>query len=170
VRVIPYPVGRETELAAAWTGHIQQEFTRIVPNAQDVRVQPWGGEAEGSISAGQNYLDTFVTFAVHGTPTAVEVNVQAPGQNKTGPHGDCQASCSATPQPDGSVLTVAIHDEATLRLITVTQYRPDGSVVFATAYNYDPTARTTPTYGPAVLMNVQQLTSFATDPALAFTP
>ncbi|HEX4723502.1 MAG TPA: hypothetical protein VH333_13365 [Pseudonocardiaceae bacterium] len=170
VREYHYTAARENELAAAWTSHIKTTFGQIVPNAGNVAVRPWGGEAEGSVSADQDYLDAFVTFTVDGTPTAVDISVFAPGQNSTGPQGDCKNPCAATPLPDGSVLTVDPYSQNSVHLLTVSQYRPDGSVVSATGYNYDPTGKSSPGYSAAVLLNIQQLTSFATDHAFEFTP
>lgn len=169
IDVVQYSKTRELQLAAAWTAHLITVFPSVVPAAQQVTVRPWGGEAEGQIEANQNYLDSFVTFTIDNTPTAIDINVQAPGHDTDDPHR-CQQPCDVTTWADGTVLTVATTKQAQLQVVTVSEFRTDGSVVFASGYNYDPTSPSGPHTSQHVLVDVDQLTRLATDPALAFKP
>jgi hypothetical protein len=160
--------------AIGWTREIERVLPRLVPAATSVSVQPWGGEATGSVSPGQNYQDTFVPFTLHGTRTAVYVQVDAPGQRTGTPDSDCArepgSSCRITWRGASALVeqTTTGYRSGDLRLLTVRQYRVDGSVVSVTAYNYDPTASKNVVLSTTVPLTVAQLTKLATDPVLAF--
>jgi hypothetical protein len=168
-----YSAAEEKALAAAWTQHLTQTFGTVVPGASQVTVQPWGGEASGSISTGQDYLDTFVKFTIHGVSTAMAVQVAAPGQSTLDPAQTCAEStspdkCVFTPTAGGDLLLYSdIVQGGNLHVRSVTDFRPDGTVVFAAGYNYDPTGSAQNRL-PSVPVTDAQLTTVATDPVLAF--
>jgi hypothetical protein len=170
-----YSATEERALAAGWTQHLTQTFGTVVPGVSGVAIQPWGGEASGSISTGQNYLDTFVKFTIHGTQTAMAIQVAAPGQDSISPAKSCGQStspdkCVFTRTTDGGLLVYSdiVEGGGDLHLRTVTDYRQDGTVVYAAGYNYDPTASARQLGTTAIPVTDAQLTKFATDPVLAF--
>jgi hypothetical protein len=172
-----YSAAQLTSIATKWTHEIERVLPRLVPSVTAVSVQEWGGEAAGAVSDGQGYLDTFTDFTLHGTRTAVYVQVDAPGQRTGTPESDCarepNAGCTISWQGP-SALVELTGTTGGQRLLTVRQYRADGSVVSVTAYNYDPTANHDPTAGRAtagptdVPLTAAQLTVLAEDPALIF--
>jgi hypothetical protein len=175
IRQQSYPVDRLRVIAQAWTKQLERELPRVAPQAADIGVQPWGGEAEGDISAGQGYLDTFVTFTVHGRAAALAVQVEEPGYHRTSPSKDCvqqpETHCWTTWQAGGALVeqaTAISQSEPKLNTLTVRQYRADGSVVSVTTYNYNPTSPTKSTSTVAAPLTATQLTALATDPVLAF--
>jgi hypothetical protein len=68
---------------------------------------------------------------------------------------------------DGGLLLYFDIVQGDLRRRSVTDFRPDGTVVFTTGYNYDPTSSAQHVRLSAPLTDAQ-LTTFATDPVLAF--
>jgi hypothetical protein len=174
IHVRVYPAEEEKVLAAGWTRHLTQTFGTVVSAASQVAVQPWGGEAGGDIATGQDYMDTFVKFTIHGVPTSMAIQVAAPGQYSLSPTRSCLQStspdkCVFTPTADGGLLLYfdIVQGGGDVRLRSVTDFRPDGTVVFATGYNYDPTSSAQ--HGQlSVPLTDTQLTTFATDPLLAF--
>jgi hypothetical protein len=168
-----YTANQEGVLGLGWSMHLAQTFDTVVPGSMHIGVQAWGGEAGGQITDNQDYLDTFVTFTLHGVPTAVAIQVQAPGQDTVPPSQLCAQSstpstCVTFPQADGGLVFVYDAAQNGLRLRTASAYRPDGTVVSVTGYNYDPTASGAPHVQPSVPVTDAQLTKFATDPVLAF--
>jgi hypothetical protein len=171
VHVRAYSSAAEKVLATTWTHHLTQTFGTVVPGASQVTVQPWAGEA----AAGHDYLITSVTFTIHGVRTAMAVQVAAPGQFPLTPTQSCARAtspdrCVFTATADGGLLLYydIVGGVANAHLRSVTDYRPDGTVVFTIGYNYDPTnpaAQGRP--GPLPVTDAQ-LTNFATDPMLAF--
>jgi hypothetical protein len=158
-----------------WSQRAEVDLPHVLPGATGVTAQPWGGEAEGDISPGQGYLDTFVGFTVKGERTAVFIQIEEPGYHRSTPAADCAQEtgtrCTTTWQGGGALVeeaTVPTKADQALRPVTVRQYRADGSVVSVTTYNYDPTAATTSAPKATVPLTVAQLTVLATDPVFAF--
>lgn len=158
-----------------WSHRAEEDLLHVLPQATDLSVQPWGGEASGDISPGQAYLDTFVPFTLHGERTAVFIQIEEPGYHRSTPAADCAQEpgthCTTTWQAGGALVeqaTVPTKADQALRPLTVRQYRPDGSVVSVTTYNYDPTAVTGSTPKASVPLTAGQLTVLATDPVFAF--
>jgi hypothetical protein len=175
VRQQPYSVDRLGVLAQTWTKQIERELPRVLPQARDIAVQPWGGEAEGDISAGQGYLDTFVTFTVHGRATALYLQVEEPGYHRTSPSKDCaqepDTHCWTTWQAGGALVeqaTAVTQPDQKQNTMTMRQYRSDGTVVSVTTYNYNPTTVAKAAPAATTPLTVAQLTVLATDPVLTF--
>jgi hypothetical protein len=176
-----YGVDELRSFGTAWTKELTDKFAELVPGASDVSVQPWGGEASGQVFAGQRYLDTFVQFELKGTKEAVAVQVEAPGNHTTSPAADCvdqrkDVSCQTSWQGSTALViqtTTGAQTGSKARLVNVSQYRADGSVVSATAYNYNPIIVGTPksdtqATSSTLPVTTQQLTALATDPAFSF--
>lgn len=169
-----FTVDQLHSVTQTWSHRAEEDLLRVSPQATGVTVQPWGGEAEGDVSPGQAYLDTFVPFTVKGERTAVFIQVEEPGFHKTTPAADCAQApgthCTTTWRSGGALVEEATvpakADQA--RPLTVRDYRPDGSVVTVTAYNYDPTAPTNSALSPTLPLTVAQLTELATDPVFVF--
>jgi hypothetical protein len=184
-------------LTTTWTHELRHVFPTLVPDARDVSVQQWDHQSTDATPTKRNFTDTLVRFTVHGAPTAVSIEVYAPGADSTGPNARCavdssnslassaQAPPGVTVPPDTCQIslrgdtalvrettTASVPDASTPTstlptLQSVTQFRADGSVVSATAYNYDPAG------GPDVTMaqpalTTTQLTTLAIDPDLGF--
>lgn len=160
---------RGTEMRA----HLKSQFTKVVAGATNVAVQEFGGEASGATSDGQNYLDTFVAYTVKDMRSAVGISVFAPGGGMT-PDEQCAESddgCAVREGPNGTRLVVTtLHvggqdNKAVIQ--SVSAYRPNGTVVRASGYNYDPVGKQTMAVLPDMPVTVEQLTALATDPELA---
>jgi hypothetical protein len=164
--------------AARMTAHLKYYFPRVMPQAMDSELQPWGDDA-GEIHDGQDYLSAFVFYNDQIGPTGVSFEVFAPGYPLWSPAQTCSqqpgsTSCRAYAEADGSTLLVqditvpGSSDPSTMRLESVLDYRADGSVVVTEGFNYDPD------FGPSwsnvvrPVMNATtlQLARLATDPVL----
>jgi hypothetical protein len=171
VRLLPKRATELHQLAAGWSTELRQYFADHVPSATGFTVQPWGGESTGSVQSGQTYLDTFATFAVRGAASGLYVQVEAPGRHTTSPARDCAdeagSRCQITWHGDSAVVVDSLTAGAG-RIVTVTQYRSDGSVVRASGYNYDPDQGPGHPTSAGVPLTVAQLTAIAEDPALSF--
>jgi hypothetical protein len=193
IRVRTYDATQLNALTVAWTHELKRVFPALVPQARDISV---GGLTDG-LPDTRNFTDLLVHFTVHGKATAASIEIYAPGADRTGPAARCAVdsshslASSAVPPPgvvvppdtcqvsrrgDTALVreaqTAFVPDTSTPTshlplLLSVTQFRTDGSVVGATAYNYDPTGHPDVTMAQPPLTNAQ-LTTLATDPALSF--
>lgn len=154
---------------AAMSEHLDTAFPAVVPAAEDVKWAPWGGEAAGDISDGQDYLTTWSMYEDEIGSTGQSFQVNAPGLITRPPEKICEEpdtlSCKGKELADGSVLVTDVSKAGNgMRLRTAWHYRTDGSVVSVTAYNYDPAGG-----GPVrdeIALTSAQLAKLATDPAL----
>lgn len=167
-----YTVQELRKRAAEMRQFMLAHFAEIVPGARDLDAGEFGGEAAGSIAEGQTYLEAFTGFTLNGARTAVDVHVAAPGPDAPNPNDDCTQGptpdCTMDRRADGSLMSIKREDAGgTGRIVSVTHYRSDGTVVRASGYNYDPTGRTAPTYLPDIPVTVDQLVALAIHPALA---
>lgn len=174
IRVPNLDEGQLRQLGTTWTTELRHALATHMPQVSGVSVQPWGGESE-QVQPGQTYLDTFVTFTVHGKPSGMSVQVDAPGSDTTSPEQACAEESDAHCHITWDGPTALVVDPLTTgtgsgaaRILSVRQYRADGSVVSATAYNYDPVHGTQRPTSADVPLTVAQLTAVAEDPALSF--
>jgi hypothetical protein len=102
----------------------------------------------------------------------VAIELWGPGQLSRSPAQSCALStrpnnCVFTRTADGGLLLY--YDIAnTQHLRSVTDFRPDGTVVSVTGYNYDPTGAGPPAGPRSIPVTDAQLTTIAIDPVLAF--
>jgi hypothetical protein len=150
---------------------LEERLVVAVPDALDVATQPFGGEAAGAVEDGQDYLNTFMTFTRDGKRYGIGVNVFAPGAHPV----DADQLCAADPDGcewlGGSGYLFAVEENAdsanpTLRIVSVYDLRPDGSVVSIVGYNYDPTGAVLPSKETPLPVSAKQLGLLAVDPAL----
>jgi hypothetical protein len=147
--------------------HLETRFPVVVPGAKQVKVGLFGGEAEGAVEDGQNYLGSFLKFTL-AAPTAIEVQVR----NDQDKDRTCSgAGCLQIPQQDGSLVVVRQVDTgegspAEMMIKSAVHFRNDGTSVRVTTYNYDPTGQSGMIYQQDVPLTVDQLTTLAVDPAL----
>jgi hypothetical protein len=170
--VVPahYTAEQLTQRGAEMRAYLRTRFATVVPGATEVQPGVFGGEAVGSVSNGQRYLNAFTGFTLNGTRSAVDIWVSAPGATEVPlPAEECAHGtnpvCKAAQRPDGSWVvtkTEQISKEG-MAILSVTHYRTSGAVVRATGYNYDPLSPSAPTVIPVSAM---QLTELAIDPAL----
>lgn len=148
---------------------LKVRLAEIVPDATEVLVQPFGGEALGDVDDGQNYLNTFAGYTLDGVRFAIGVNVFAPGAHPQGPAELCEPDPDSCAFLGGQRLVVdqsAGQADPTLRLLSVYDFRPDGSVVSVVGYNYDPTGAPLPDDAPPMPVTAEQLAELAVDPAI----
>jgi hypothetical protein len=136
-------------------------------------VQAFQGEAAGDVSDGQNYLNSFVVFTTAGHRYAVGVSVYTAGAFDRSPAelcaGDPHRCTLLGKRGRGEVLAVEepLGDSAQgMRIVSVYHFRADGSVTYASGYNYDPTATTTQPPAADLPVTVDQLATLAADPAI----
>jgi len=155
------------------TGHLSQIFGQVVPGTTGIVADPatWGGEGGGAagIVDGQTYLNGPVEFERDGVQGGTIISVYMPGEIDKGPGGACEEepkTCTVTPLPDGSAVEVKSSTHGgDAQLLVARHFRPNGTVVAAIGYNYDPVGQHV--YAPEVAMTGQELTTLATDPALS---
>lgn len=163
------------EFAAAMQARLDVAFPEIVPAAKDLTWAKWGGEWEDVIEDGQDYLTTWSRYADELGTTGQAFQIEAPGHFTNAPKDQCAqegtVSCDATILDDGSlVLDWRSEYQAQDRMNhinSVMHYRTDGTVVWISAYDYDPIFDGDE--GPArdeVALTTEQLTALATDPEL----
>jgi hypothetical protein len=156
----------------AMRAHLTQAFPAAVPGASAVAVQAFQGEAAGEVSDGQNYLNSFVVFTMAARRYAVGVSVFTPGAFIQRPADLCAdpGRCSLLDgRGRGELLAVEepLGDASPgMRIVSVYQFRPDGSVTYASGYNYDPTGTGKPAPAADLPVTVNQLATLAADPAI----
>lgn len=170
VTPVSYTAAELAQRGEDMRAHLLATFATVVPGVSGVDVQPFGGEATGTVSEGQSYLNAFTTFAVAGVPHAVDVQVIAPGGESMTPEERCghlsPDACEARELADGSWLLIVDESEGQSQIVSVLHYRDTGAVVRATGYNYDPTSQTAVKYSQTVPVAVDQLAALATDTRL----
>lgn len=138
-------------------------FPAVVPGASDLTVGEFGGEAEGSVADGQDYLNAFASFTLTGTRYAISVNTYAPDGNQDDPCADMPTQCKNLGLRDGGRIVLRTEDLEAAKILTLFHLRDNGSVVSIAGYNYDPASSTPPAYQPAVPLSVDQLVTLAVD-------
>jgi hypothetical protein len=146
--------------------YLKNRLPQVVPGAVEVDPRAFGGEAEGDVSDGQQYLSGFTRFKLGEVQTAIDVHVQSASAGKDG----LGRNGARYLQQDGSEVlidpgTAGSGNDAAMRVTSATHYRKDGSITRVTAYNYDPTDSATPKNG-RVALDDAQLMALATDPQL----
>jgi len=162
------------EFATAMRAHLDTAFPAVVPNAKELSWIDWGGEWPGTIEDGQDYLTTWSVYADELGSTGQAFQIEAPGNFTSSPKDQCAhegtVSCSATTLEDGSLVLDKLTERQGDRIYhiqSVLHYRTDGTVVWISAYDYDPIFDGSE--GPPrdeVALTIEQLTELATDPAL----
>ena len=163
------------EFGAAMGERLVKSFPQVVPEAQSMQLTPWSGEWTGVIEDGQDYLTTWAVYHDKIGRTATAYQIEAPGHFTSSPRKWCEintpTSCTATKRPDGSLVLHGVSEfktsQGTRHIESALHYRLDGSVVWTSAYDYDPIFD--PEQGPnreKIALTTAQLTELATDPAL----
>jgi hypothetical protein len=161
------------KFAAAMGEHLDTAFPEAVPQATNLRWIDWGGEFEGVIEDGQDYLTTWAVYEDKIGRTGTAFQIEAPGHFTASPREFCEtneAKCTAEFLDDGSLLlnaTVEVAGNRTYHIGSALNYRTDGTVVWISAYDYDPIWDGNE--GPdrdEIALTTAQLSALATDPAL----
>ena len=166
---------RETllEYAHVMREHLDTAFPAAVPAADALRWVDWGGEMPGVIEDGQDYLTTWAVYEDKIGRTGTAFQIEAPGHFTVSPKEFCEmngAACEAEFLADGSLLLRAVTSvefDREYHIGSVLHYRTDGTVVWLSAYDYDPIWDGNE--GPGrdeIALTFDQLTALATDPAL----
>lgn len=153
--------------------HLAVAYPAAVPEAANLWWVEWGGEWPGIIEDGQDYLTTWAVYEDKIGSTATAFQVEAPGHFPASPREFCamnEAECKADLLDDGSLLLnalVTIEGDRKYHVGSALHYRTDGTVVWVSAYDYDPIFDGDE--GPArdeIALTFEQLSALATDPAL----
>lgn len=166
---------RETllEYAYVMTKHLDSAFPAAVPDADALWWVDWGGELPGVVEDGQDYLTTWAVYEDEIGRTGTNFQIEAPGHFTASPREFCEANaadCKAEFLADGSLLLRAVtvvQGNREYHIGSVLHYRTDGSVVWVSAYDYDPIWDGNE--GPdrdEIALTFDQLTALATDPEL----
>ncbi|GAB3912258.1 hypothetical protein GCM10029964_119690 [Kibdelosporangium lantanae] len=152
------------ERAEQMRAYLREQFPKVVPNATDVDVRPFGGEAEGDFFPDQRYVTGTVEYTVNGQRTAIILQIN---MDPVQPNDDCTA-CQVVPQKDGSRITIVPMGKSGepngMDIITAQHDRTDRSVVTVTTYGYDPTGKGGT--GARPQLTVDQVAKLAADPNL----
>lgn len=163
------------EFAAAMGEHLDTAFPAVVPEATELSWAAWGGEFEGIIEDGQDYLTTWSKYTDEIGQTGQAFQIEAPGHFTLTPRDNCAqedtVSCEAEELPDGSLLLHKVSEtpgnDRMFHIQGAYHYRTDGTLVWVSAYDYDPIFDGDE--GPPrdeIALTTEQLTALATDPAL----
>ncbi|SDN22634.1 hypothetical protein [Allokutzneria albata] len=163
------------EFGAAMGERLAKSFPQVVPEARDMQLTPWSGEWTGVIEDGQDYLTTWAVYHDKIGRTATAYQIEAPGHFTVSPRKWCEdntpVSCTATKRADGSLVLHAVSEfkteQGVRHIESALHYRLDGTVVWTSAYDYDPIFDGQ--QGPdrdKIALTTAQLTELATDPAL----
>lgn len=163
------------EFAEAMSEELDTAFPEAVPAAVDLSWVEWGGEWAGIIEDGQDYLTTWAVYSDEIGSTGTSFQIEAPGHFPVSPREFCQLNeaveADTRELDDGStVLHTVVEvegDDQTYHIASTLHYRTDGTVVWVSAYDYDPIFDETP--GPdrdEVALTTEQMTELATNPNL----
>lgn len=166
IEPVTYTADELRQRATEMRTHLTKRLGDVLPDASEIDVGPFGGEAEGAIVDGQDYLNAFATFTVDGTRYGIGVNVFAPGASTEGPGQVCATYCELVGERDGGEVVARSEDLGEGQIRSIYHFRVTGTQVFVAGYNYDPTSMTAPVYAPAIPVSDDQLTELAIDPAL----
>lgn len=169
-KVVPtyYTAKQLARRGVAMRDRVGKMLPSIVPAASAIEVGAFQGEAAGDLRDGQDYLNSFAAFTLDGGRYGVGINVFAPGAFTDGPADLCAPDPSRCTMLSDRLLAF---DEPLgegntgLKIVSVYDFRPDGSVTSAAAYNYDPTTSKR-VVSAELPLTVDQLTKLATDPAI----
>jgi len=148
--------------------HLAQSVPAALPEASDIMMGEFGGEASGEFYAGQSAVNAAIAFSVDGARYSLVVTVWVPGAANELFDTVCAdngTDCKQLGKEDGGPLvatTDVLSDQGTIS--TVYHFRQNAGVVQIAAYNYDMTG--VPKYMPTIPVTLQQLTTLATDPEL----
>jgi hypothetical protein len=161
-----YTAAELTRRGERMAATLRAEVPLVLPGATDVAVGKFGGEAEGAVSDGQNYLNAFVGYTFGGARYAFAVSVYAPAAN-AGDRAEICAAAASTCQDlglrDGGQVLLKDESNGQMRILSVYHLRDDGSVVSVAGYNYDPTSEVEVDYRPTIPLTVDQLLQLAVD-------
>jgi hypothetical protein len=148
------------ERAEQLRGYLRTKFPQVIPEATEIDVRPFGGEAEGAFFDGQTYVTGTVRYTVSGARTAMFVEIHSPNDQSKASR-DCPG-CDLRAQPDGS--SVMIETAQADDMIIARHFRNDGTVVTVSTFGHDPTGLGST--GATPKLSVDQLVSLAADPSL----
>jgi len=150
--------------------HLREVLPAVLPNASEIEVTEFGGEATGQYYEGQTNVNGTVNFTVDGVRYSIVVQAWVPGGANDLVDTACsEGSCQKIGEQDGGVLMAVDQDlggfVADGKISSVYHLRHDGGAVEVAAYNYELAG------GPKVTtatipVSVEQLRSLATDPEL----
>ncbi|GLZ38999.1 hypothetical protein [Actinokineospora sp. NBRC 105648] len=171
-------------LARGWSSAIGHRVGEVVPLAGTVT--PSWFVAEGSdrlTTRAKRYLG-FLGFTLDGAHYGLSFTIGRPAVGLPGPEWVCANSlgqCTRSAAASGELTTERWTEANGLhKIVAVTHFRQDGTVVTAYAHNWDPFVQpdqrpdqppvpvAEPVYQPSVPLTDAQLTALATDPALTF--
>jgi hypothetical protein len=118
--------------ADEFTAHQLQSLPQIFPGARFVTPGLWGGERDGVLEDGQQYMANEVKYFYNGEKRSVITQVMAPGFFGSSPEELCEQhyrSCTGTVS-DNEGGVIVFSELAEYRMRSVHSFRPNGEVVF----------------------------------------
>ncbi|MDR7302148.1 hypothetical protein [Haloactinomyces albus] len=180
---INYPEKKLGKHEKSLVRYTEKTVAEIAPNLDDVRVIrsaiPVSGKSETDKT---RRLQIFVRFTDEVGPSSTAVSIHAPGTVSETPSQICEpdrgdeltrVQCRVVPQRDGSTLVSSLADpkegpkEARVR--TVRHFRADGTVVQASANNFNTQELDPNSLRAETVLSEKQLTELVTDPSLTLT-
>ena len=148
--------------------HLTRSVAAALPQASDITIGEFGGEASGEFYDGQKAVNAAISFSVGDARYSLVVTVWVPGNADELYERVCAdkgTDCDQLGEEDGGRLvatTENLNDQGTI--LTVYHFRKSSGDVQIAAYNYDMTG--VPKYMPTIPVTVDQLSRLATDPEL----
>lgn len=127
--------------ADEFTAHQQQSYQQVFAGARFITTGLWGGEREGALEDGQQYMANEVRFVYEGRKVGVITQVNAPGFYTDSPKQLCEREkCTGTDTDHaGGVIVFSELDQ--FNISVATNFRPNGEVVWAQASKQDDPAQ-----------------------------
>jgi hypothetical protein len=168
---VDYSAGQLAADAGRLTEHLVKTFPAVAPGARKVVVGPWGAESAVPVGTQRRELSSTVRFLRGDAESTIIVEVDGPGtDDRFTPESVCtqgSTTCQAKPGPAGGEVVVVAYADGDGRLTqAVYDFRTDGTLVFATAYNYDVTLQSEPITTKQAALSTAELSELAADPDL----
>jgi hypothetical protein len=170
VTPVQWPTDKLRTRGTGMAAHLREIMPTVLPNASEIEVTEFGGEATGQYYEGQTNVNGTVNFTVSGVRYSIVVQAWVPGGANDLVDTACsEGSCRKLGEQDGGVLMAVDQDlggfVADGKISSVYLLRHDGGAVEVAGYNYELAG------GPKVTtatvpVSVEQLRTLATDPEL----
>jgi hypothetical protein len=148
--------------------HLKDVLPSVLPEATQVTVGEFGGEATGDFYDGQTNINNAINFTMDGSRFSVVISMWVPEVEETSLADLCTTEdpCQELGTHDGGPVRTRTELNGERMITTVYHFRTSGAVVSAAGYNYDLTGDTGGVSSSTPPVTLDQLTTLATDPEL----
>ncbi|HYQ64314.1 hypothetical protein [Actinophytocola sp.] len=170
VTPVQFPIDKLRARGTDMAAHLREIMPSVLPNASEIEVSEFGGEATGEYYEGQTNVNGAIDFTIDGVRYSILVQTWVPGGANDLVDTACsEGTCRKIGEQDGGVLMAVDQDlggfVAGGKISAVYHLRRDGAAVEAAAYNYALSG------GPkltkeTIPVSVEQLRRLATDTEL----